>query len=107
MRKILKIMRFDYLTARPLAAGPAVIFAAICFSLSLFLAPMICSYITFGAMIFVISLQSAADKSDFHKLYGTLPVQRSNITRARFLYIFLVHFAAECWSCFLPSPQCH
>ena len=95
MKDILKIMRFDYLTARPLAISPAVIVVVIFFALSLFFAPLICSYITFGAMVFVIPLQGVADKSGFHKLYGTLPVKRGNITRARFLYIFLVHFAAE------------
>ncbi|MDE7302130.1 MAG: hypothetical protein K2N60_02290 [Oscillospiraceae bacterium] len=95
MREILKIMRFDFLTARPLAIIPAVTVALIFFGLSLFFAPLICSYITFGAMVFVIPLQAVADKSGFHKLYGTLPVRRSNITRARFLYIFLVHFAVE------------
>lgn len=95
MKDILKIMRFDYLTARPLAISPAVIVVVIFFALSLFFAPLICSYITFGAMVFVIPLQGVADKSGFHKLYGTLPVRRGNITRARFLYIFLVHFAAE------------
>ncbi len=95
MREILKIMRFDYLTARPLAVIPAVTTVVIFFGLSLFFAPLICSYITFGAMIFVIPLQAVADKSGFNKLYGTLPVKRRNIARARFLYIFLVHFAAE------------
>ncbi len=95
MKDILKIMRFDYLTARPLAISPAVIFVVLAFALSLFFAPLICSYITFSAMVFVIPLQGVADKSGFNKLYGTLPVKRGNITRARFLYIFLVHFAAE------------
>ena len=94
MREILKIMRFDFLTARPLAIIPAATIAVIFFGLSLFFAPLICSYITLVAMIFVIPLQAVAEKSGFHKLYGTLPVRRSNITRARFLYIFLVHFAA-------------
>lgn len=95
MRDILKLIRFDYLTARPLAFGLAVIIAVIFIALSLFFAPMLCSYITFGAIVFVIPLQGIADKSVFHKLYGTLPVRRGNITRARFLYIFLVHCAAE------------
>lgn len=95
MRDILKVMRFDYLTARPFAISPAMIVVVIFFALSLFFAPLICSYITFGAMVFVIPLQGVADKSGFNKLYGTLPVRRGNITRARFLYIFLVHFAAE------------
>ena len=95
MKDILKIMRFDFLTAKPIALR-AFIPAVVLFSLlSLFYSPIISSYITVGAMVFVIPLQTVADKSGFHKLYGTLPVKRSNITRARFLYIFLVHFGAE------------
>ncbi|MDE5577022.1 MAG: ABC-2 transporter permease [Oscillospiraceae bacterium] len=95
MKDILKIMRFDFLTAKPLALRAFIIVAALFSLLSLFFAPLICSYITFGAMVFVIPLQAAAEKSGFHKLYGTLPVRRKNIVRARFLYIFLVHFAVE------------
>lgn len=88
-------MRFDFLTARPLALGAFIFIAVMCFLLSLFFSPIICAYIMFGAMMFVISLKSIADKSEFHKLYGILPVQRNNITRARFLYIFLVYFLTE------------
>lgn len=95
MKEILKIMRFDFLTAKPLALRgfiPAVVLFSL---LSLFYSPIISSYITVGAIVFVIPLQTVADKSGFNKLYGTLPVKRRNITRARFLYIFLVHFGAE------------
>lgn len=95
MKYILKVMRFDFLTARPLALRTFIVVAVIFFLLGLFYAPLICSYITFGAMVFVIPLQTVAEKSGFHKLYGMLPVRRRNITRARFLYIFLMHFAAE------------
>lgn len=95
MKDILKIMRFDYLTARPYALVPTVIIVMLCFALSLFFSPLICAYITFGAMMFVIPLQGVADKSGFHMLYGILPVNRKNITRARFLYIFFLHFIAE------------
>ena len=95
MKDILKIMRFDFLTAKPLALRAFIIVAVLFSLLSLFFAPLICSYITFGAMVFVIPLQAVADKSGFHKLYGTLPVRRKSIARARFLYIFLVHFATE------------
>lgn len=96
MKDILKIMRFDFLTAKPIASG-SFIFVVVFFALlSLFFSPIISSYITFfGAMVFVIPLQGVADKCGFNKLYGTLPVKRGNITRARFLYIFLVHFGAE------------
>lgn len=95
MKDILKIMRFDFLTAKPLALRAFIPVVVLFSLLSLFFSPLISSYVTFGAMVFVIPLQAVADKSGFHKLYGTLPVKRSNITRARFLYIFLVHFAAE------------
>lgn len=95
MKDILKIMRFDYLTAKPYALAPAVIIVLFCFTLSLFFSPLICAYITFGAMMFVIPLQGVAAKSGFNKLYGILPVKRKNITRARFVYIFFLHFIAE------------
>ncbi|MDE5859655.1 MAG: hypothetical protein K2H23_04635 [Oscillospiraceae bacterium] len=95
MKDILKIMRFDFLSAKPLALRAFIIVVVLFSLLSLFYSPLISSYITFGAMVFVIPLQAVADKSGFNKLYGTLPVKLSNITRARFLYIFLVHFAAE------------
>lgn len=95
MKDILKIIRFDFLTAKPIALVAFIIAVVLFTLLSLFFSPIIISYITLTAMVFVIPLQGIADKSGFNKLYGTLPVKRRNITRARFLYIFLVHFAAE------------
>ena len=92
MKEILKVMRFDYLTARPLAL-PLMIFAVILFSvLGLLLSPMIPTYICFLSILFVIPLQLTADKCGFNKLYGILPVKRKSIARARFLYIWLVFF---------------
>lgn len=95
MKEVLKVMKFDFLTAKPLALRAYILLCAVCCALSLFFSPIISSYIFFAAMIFVIPLQSVADRCGFNKLYGTLPVNRKNITRARFLYIFLVHFIAE------------
>lgn len=95
MKDILNIMRFDFFTAKPIATG-AMLFAVLLFGvLSMLFSPIIASYITCAAITFVIPLQGVADKSGFHKLYGILPVERKNITRARFLYIFLVHFVTE------------
>lgn len=95
MKDILKIMRFDYFTAKPTAFG-GMIFTILLFgSLGLFFSPMICSYISIIAVILVIPLQKTADKSGFSKLYGILPVDRKSITRGRFLYIFLVFFSFE------------
>lgn len=101
MKDILKIMRFDFLTAKPIALGTFTIVALLLSLLSLFFSPVISADITFAAMVFVIPLQGIADKSGFKKLYGTLPVQRRNITRARFLYIFLIHFGAELMELFI------
>ena len=95
MKDILKVMKFDFLTAKPLAFRAFIIVAVICFVLSLFFSPLISSYITFVALIFVIPLQSVADKCGFNKLYGILPVKRKNITRARFMYVFLAYFLSE------------
>lgn len=92
MKDILKMIRFDFLTAKPVALPVFLFIAGLCLLLGFFISPMIISYITFGVMIFVIPLQSVADKSGFHKLYGILPVKRRNITRARFIYIFLLFF---------------
>lgn len=95
MKEILKILRFDFLTVKPIVITEVMIISAFCFILSLIFSPMICSYIMFIAMSCVIPLQNIADKNDFNKLYGILPVKRKNITRARFLYIFLIHFITE------------
>lgn len=95
MKDVLKLMRFDFLTARSMALGAFAVIAFMCFLLSLFFSPLICAYITFGIMTFILPLQSVADKNDFNKLYGILPVQRKSITRARFLYIFLAHFITQ------------
>ncbi|MBR0140655.1 MAG: hypothetical protein IJM19_00215 [Ruminococcus sp.] len=95
MKDIQKIMRLDFLTAKPSAMPVFVFVVLLCFGMSLFFAPLLCAYIIFGAMVFVIPLQGIADKNGFNKLYGMIPVRRKNITRARFLYIFLVHFITE------------
>lgn len=95
MKEILKIMRFDFLNAKPFALKVFIVIVILCFLLSLFISPIIAFYIVLGAMFFVIPLQSMADKNDFNKFYGILPVNRRNITRARFIYIFLVHFVSE------------
>lgn len=46
-------------------------------------------------LMLITPLTAVAEKSGFNKLYGTLPVNRKNIPRARFLYIFLLFTASE------------
>ena len=95
MRDILHMMRFDYLTAKPIALTGAIFAVGLSTVLCLLFSPIIAAYFSLAAMIFVIPLQGAADKNGFHKLYGILPVERRSITRARFLYIYLVHFIMQ------------
>lgn len=103
MKDILRIVRFDHLTSAPIAIKPFIIIMVLCTLLGMIYAPLIFGYILFGAMVFVIPLQMIADKSGFNKLYGTLPVNRRNITRARFIYIFLIHLFAEAYAVIFAS----
>ena len=98
MKELARIMRFDLLTAAgtPGSMQLALFFSAVSILLGLFFFPLGCVYMVFSIPgMFILPLGSAAEKNGFNKLYGVLPVDRRNITRARFLYIFLVGFAAE------------
>lgn len=103
MKDILRIVKFDHLTSSPIAIKPFIVIMILCSLLGMIYAPLIFGYILFGAMVFVIPLQLIADKSGFNKLYGILPVNRKNITRARFIYIFLIHFFAEVYAVIFAS----
>lgn len=95
MKDVLKIIRFDFLTAKPIVLGGMVFTVLMFGSLSLFFSPIMCAWIMGSAIMFVLPLQEVADKNGFNKLYGTLPVKRRNVTRGRFLYVYLVHFLTE------------
>ena len=95
MKDILKIMRFDFLTAKPVAWKEASAVLLLCGGMCLLLMPVSAAFMIFTAMIFLIPLQSTEDRCSFNRLYGVLPVKRKSITRARFLYAFLLHFSAE------------
>ena len=100
MKDILKIMRFDFLTAAPASHAATeyilrafMLIVAVCFPLFVF--PAASFMYMFMAGPLIVPLQGYSEKNGFNKLYGILPVRRKNITRARFLYIFLTHFAME------------
>lgn len=95
MRDVLRIVRFDFLTAKPIGLPIVLVVWFLCTLFAMFFSPMIEAYGIFAAMGLVIPLQRVADKSGLHKLYGVLPVERKNITRGRFCYIFLVHIISE------------
>ena len=96
MKDILKMMRFDFISAQSAADKTAPnAFAAIGIVVTigaaiLFIFPGFSLAITAAAGALIVPLQSAK-KDDLGRLYGTLPVGRKNITRARFLYIFVTH----------------
>ncbi|MBR6069277.1 MAG: hypothetical protein IKP78_01625 [Ruminococcus sp.] len=95
MRDTLIIMRFDLLTASPFAVRGFILVAMLCVWMGLFYAPITLAFIVFGALPFVLPLNGVADRSDFAKLYGVIPISRRNITRGRFIYIFAVFFLTE------------
>ena len=100
MKDILRLMRFDFLTASAISKSSSeyiagVFMIVIALAVPLFIFPHSSFMYIFLAAPLIIPLQSYAEKSGFNKLYGILPVKRKSITRARFLYIFLTHFAME------------
>lgn len=103
MKDILKMMRFDFIGVRGVDKSSAGnVFAAVFMiaaygAAALFLSPMAAFCLIGAAGALIVPLQSAK-KDDLGRLYGTLPVGRKNITRARFLYIFAVHAAVTVMS---------
>ncbi len=101
MQDILKVIRFDFLTMRPVSMGESVFVVLFCLMLSILLSPLIAVMITFCVFGFIYPLQAIADKNGFDRLYGTLPVDRRNVTRARFIYIFTLFFIFEAIELFI------
>lgn len=95
MRDILNVIRFDFLTMRPLSMGEFIFVILFCMVLSMMLSPLIAVMVTFCVFGFVHPLQDIADRNGFDRLYGTLPVDRRNVTRARFIYIFAAFLFCE------------
>lgn len=95
MKDILKMINFDFCNIKSfLAAGSVLTFVFVI--LGIFISPVICSYTTFiMAALVIVPLQNISNKTDFKKLYGIIPINRKNIVRARFLFIFLVFFITE------------
>ena len=95
MQDILKVIRFDFLTMSSVSMGELIFVILFCLVLSMLLSPLIAVMITFCVFGFVYPLQDIAERNGFSKLYGTLPVDRRNVTRARFIYIFAAFLICE------------
>ena len=91
MKNYLNLMRFDLITAvcsagnRPAAA--ALLIAAAYLILVFLGVPLISVALYIGGILLIAPLQSAAEKYNFNKLYGILPVQMRTVIQARFLLI--------------------
>ena len=97
MKDILKMMRFDFISCLGTSgtAGTAttvfgVILIVFFLAFGFFISPVFAFTFIAVAGALIVPLQSAK-KDDLGRLYGVLPIKRRNITRARFLYIYLLH----------------
>ena len=97
-------MRFDFLTVRETGIFPAFFLAALSVTGSFLFGPSYAAALILTSICFIIPLTGATEKSELHKLYGILPVNRKNITRGRFLYIFMLHFIPEMIALLLLKP---
>lgn len=105
MKDILKMMRFDFISVYGMNGGAVsiitcLVMAALLSVGALFVSPVFAFCIAASSGAFIVPLQSAKN-SDHGGLYGVLPIARKNITRARFLYIFLIHLVTLCISVLL------
>ena len=95
MKEILNCARLDYLTAKPTAVPIWTAITLMTAVLSLFIAPMISAYGLFSALMILTIPGGTEEKCGFHKLYGILPVQRKNITRGRFCFMYVMLFMSQ------------
>ena len=99
MKNLLHLMRFDLISATCSAGNRQL--AAYCLTgaafliLAFFGMPLMILLLFVGALMLTAPLQSIAEKNNFNKLYGILPVPFQQIVQARFLLIFLSLFLCE------------
>ena len=99
MKNYLNLMRFDLITAvcsagnRPAAA--ALLIAAAYLILVFLGVPLLSIALYIGGIMLIAPLQGAAEKYNFNKLYGILPVQMRTVIQARFLLIAVTMFFCE------------
>ena len=93
MKNHRNLMRFDLITAvcsagsRPTAVW--LLIAAAYLILVFLGVPLLALLLFIAAMLMLAPLQGIAEKNNFNKLYGLLPVPMKQIIQARFLLIFV------------------
>ena len=96
MNGTLKMLRFNLRTVVPVVWGKLLIAALIIAALCMFFSPLLAIYMMFALPFLLLSpLNSMEKKGELGKLFGVLPVERSAVTRGRFLHLFLVNLVTE------------
>ena len=95
MKEIWNAARLDFIMIKPIMLPAYLLVCAMAVVMGLFFSPMMAFFLVITAPLLVVSLKKKKKKYGFHKLYGILPVHRKNITRGRFLYLYLSHFIPE------------
>lgn len=82
MKDVLKMVRFDLVTAGSLTIPYVLVFIALSFVLALFAMPL--GVFCFAAPLVIFGPAREAAGTEQRKIYGILPVRRSAVTRAAF-----------------------
>lgn len=93
MKDVLKMIRFDYISVKPLTVSYVIGFIAVCLVLSLFGIPL--GVFCFAASAAVFAPVQETASSDTRKIYGILPVRRDAVTKAAFLEMTVPLFIGE------------
>lgn len=101
MDEIMKMIRFDFLTVRPITFKPFVIICGVICLLSILICPLAAILIPVFAVMMFNPIQTIADKSGFNRFYGITPVKKSSMVWARFGELVLSLFAGEMLSLFV------
>ena len=99
MKNLLNLMRFDLISATCSAGNKQtaayILIALVFLILAFFGMPLMMLLLFVGVLMLTAPLQGIAEKNNFNKLYGILPVPFRQVVQARFLLIFLSLFLCE------------
>lgn len=85
MNEMLSLIKLDFIAVKNKSMIPTVIIAVIIIVAGFMVAPHFITLATYVMPLMFVSLFSIAEKNNFNKLYGTLPIKRNSIVYSRFL----------------------
>lgn len=89
MKEILHIARLDFLTVKPMTLPAWIAVFLLALVMGAFFSPAMFAFLIVSSPLLIIPAESVAVRCGYNKLYGILPVRRRNITRGRFLLLWL------------------